>query len=130
MSSNRSWAQTNIFQLNPNAIPQPTLNDLKEYVLGALVKNKWGGEMVVIPSSRFPYEQYMSRGGGNLDFVLNAIDTFSSNGALSGIRSRVVSFYPLPDMPDNQKDIDKYTAILLFPLMWGLYGGIRLFKRK
>jgi len=65
-----------------------------------------------------------------LDFILNAIDTFSSNGALSGIRSRIVSFYPLPDLSDSQKDIYKYMAILLFPLLWGIYGVIRLMKRK
>jgi len=130
LSSNRSWMQKDSFSLNPNTIPQPTQKDLGEFVLGALIKNKKGGEMVVIPSSRFPFEQYMSNGGGNLDFILNTIDTFSSNGALSGIRSRVVSFYPLPDMSDTQKDVYKYTAILLFPLLWGIYGAIRLMKRR
>lgn len=130
VSSDRSWVQKNTFSLNPNTIPQPTQKDLKQFVLGALVTNKKGGEMVIVPSSRFPYGQYMSRGGGNLDFILNTVDTFSSNGALSGIRSRIVSFYPLPDMPDNQKDIYKYTAILLFPLLWGVYGAVRLMRRK
>lgn len=131
VSSNRSWIQKEgVFALNPNTIPQPNIKDVKQFALGALIKNKKGGEMVVIPSSRFPYAQYMSRGGGNLDFILNTMDTFSSKGALSGIRSRVVSFYPLPDMSDTQKDIYKYTAILLFPLLWGVYGVIRLMKRK
>jgi len=130
VSSNRSWAQKEVFQMNPNSIPQPTIKDLKEYVLGALIKNVKGGEMIVIASSRFPFERYMSRGGGNIDFILNSIDTLSSSGALSGIRSRIVSFYPLPDMPDTQKDIYKYTAILLFPLLWGVYGAIRLMRRK
>lgn len=130
MSSDKSWIQKNSFSLNPNTIPQPSSKDLNQFVLGALIKNKNGGEMIVVPSSRFPYEQYMSRGGGNLDFVLNVIDTFSSNGALSGIRSRIVSFYPLPDLSDSQKDIYKYAAILLFPLLWGIYGGIRLLRRK
>lgn len=130
VTSQKSWIQKDTFILNPNTIPQPKQGDLKEFVLGALLKNRKGGEMIVISSSRFPFEQYMSRGGGNLDFVLNTIDTFSSNGALSGIRSRIVSFYPLPDLSDSQKDIYKYTAILLFPLLWGLYGAIRLMKRK
>lgn len=130
ISSARSWAQKDSFGLNPNTIPQPTQKDLRQYVLGALIKNKKGGEMVVIPSSRFPYDQYISKGGGNLDFILNTIDTFSSNGALSGIRSRIVSFYPLPDMSDTQKDMYKYAAILLFPLLWGVYGAIRLMRRK
>ena len=130
VSSDRSWIQKNTFSLNPNTIPQPTQKNLKQFVLGAVVKNKKGGEMVIVASSRFPYGQYMSRGGGNLDFILNTVDTFSSNGTLSGIRSRIVSFYPLPDMPDTQKDIYKYTAILLFPLLWGVYGVVRLMRRK
>lgn len=130
VSSDRSWTQKDTYSLNPNAIPQPTQKDLKQYVLGALLKNKKGGIMLVIPSSRFPLDQYMSRGAGNQDLILNAVDTFSSKGALSGIRSRIVSFAPLPDMPDAQKDIVKYTALLLFPLVWGIYGVIRLMRRK
>jgi ABC-type uncharacterized transport system involved in gliding motility auxiliary subunit len=130
VSSERSWAQKDTFSLSPNTIPQPIQKELKQFILGALLTNKKGGEMVIIPSSRFPYGQYISRGGGNLDLILNTVDTFSSHGALSGIRSRIVSFYPISDMPENQKDVYKYTAILLFPLLWGLYGAIRLMKRK
>lgn len=130
VSSDKSWAQKDTYTLAPNAIPRPTQKDLKQVVLGALIKNKKGGEMIVIPSSRFPYDQYISRGGGNTDFILNTIDTLSSSGALSGIRSRIVSFYPLPDLSDAQKDMYKYAAILLFPLLWGLYGTLRLIKRK
>ncbi len=129
-SSDRSWVQKDTFSLNPNTIPRPTQKDLGQYILGVLLKNKKGGEMVIIPSSRFPLSQYMGQGSGNLDFVLNTIDTFSSNGALSGIRSRVVSFYPIPDMSDARKDAYKYTAILLFPLLWGIYGAVRLLRRK
>lgn len=131
VSSDKSWTQKNgSFSLSPNTIPQPEMKDVKQYVLGALIKNKKGGEMIIIPSSRFPYEQYMSRGSGNLDFILNVVDTFGSKGVLNGIRSRVVSFYPIQDLSDSQKDIYKYTAILLFPILWGIYGIIRLMKRK
>ena len=130
LSSTKSWSQKDAFTLTPNAIASPEQKDFKEYVLGAVIKHKAGGEMVVIPSARFPFEQYMSRGGGNLDFILNTVDTLSSGGALGGMRSRMVSFYPLPDMTDIQKDIYKYTAILLFPLLWGIYGVIRLTRRR
>lgn len=129
-SSNRSWIQKEQFSLNPNTIPQPKQQDIKEYLLGAVLSNKKGGELVIIPSSRFILDQYMGRGSGNIDFTLNAIDAYSSQGALSGIRSRIVSFYPLPDMSDNEKDMYKYGAILLFPLIWGIYGTVRLIRRK
>lgn len=129
-SSNRSWTQKGEYMLNPNTIPQPKQQDVKEYLLGAVLTNKKGGELIVIPSSRFILDQYMGRGSGNLDFALNAVDVFGSQGSLSGIRSRIVSFYPLPDMPDTQKEIYKYVAMLLFPLIWGAYGAVRLIRRK
>lgn len=129
-SSNRSWVQKGEYVLNPNIIPQPKQQDVKEYLLGAVLTNKKGGELIVVPSSRFILDQYMGRGSGNLDFALNAVDVFSSHGSLSGIRSRIVSFYPLPDMPDTQKEVYKYMAMLLFPLVWGAYGVIRLIRRK
>lgn len=129
-SSNRSWIQKGEYVLNPNTIPQPRQTDVKEYLLGAVLTNKKGGELIVIPSSRFVLDQYMGRGSGNLDFALNAVDVFSSQGSLSGIRSRIVSFYPLPDIADTQKELYKYTAILLFPLIWGIYGVVQLIRRK
>ncbi len=129
-SSNRSWVQKEQFSLNPNTIPQPKQQDVKEYLLGAVLRNKKGGELVIIPSSRFILDRYMGRGSGNIDFTLNAIDAFSSQGTLSGIRSRVVSFYPLPDMSDGEKDMYKYGAMFLFPLIWGTYGTVRLIRRK
>jgi len=129
-TSNRSWIQKDQFFLDPNAIPQPKPADVKEYVLGALLTNKKGGELAIISSSRFIYDQYMGRGSGNIDFTLNGVDAFSSQGALSGMRSRIVSFYPLPDLTDTEKDVYKYGAILLFPLLWGVYGVIRLMRRK
>lgn len=130
VSSDKSWSQIDPYTLTPNAIPQPKLKDLKQFILGVSIKNKKGGEMIVIPSSRFPYEGYMSRGGGNIDFILNSVDSTTSRGVLSGIRSRIVSFYPLPDLSDTAKDVYKYSSILLFPLMWGVYGAIRLMRRK
>lgn len=130
LSSKRSWAQTEPFTLNPDTIAQPKATDLKERTLGILLENTKGGKMVVVGSSRFPYGQYIGQGSGNLDFILNTIDTFSSNGALVGIRSRSLSSYPIADMSDGQKNIYKYVAILSFPLLWGIYGGIRLLRRK
>ena len=42
----------------------------------------------------------------------------------------VVSFYPLPGLPESQKDMFKYINILLLPALFGLWGGVRLFKRR
>jgi len=130
LSSDRSWIQKGTFTLSPDSLPQPKMSELQARVLGALIKNSKGGEMVVVASSRFPNEKYIGQGSGNLDFILNTVDMFSSGGALSGIRSRSTSSYPISDLSDSQKDVYKYAAILLFPLLWGIYGGIRLLRRK
>lgn len=130
LSSQRAWTQGEPFLLSPDAIPQPKATDLKTKTLASLVENNKGGKMIVVGSSRFTYENYIGQGSGNLDFILNTVDTFSSNGSLVGIRSRSLSAYPISDMSDAQKNMYKYAAILLFPLLWGVYGGIRLLKRK
>lgn len=129
-SSDRSWAQVKDFVLDPNTLPQPLANDLKQRVLGVEIQHVKGGTMIVIPSSRFAMDRYISQGSGNLDFVLNTIDLLSSNGALGGIRSRSASFYPLPDMADSMKNVYKYTALLGGPLLWLFYGIVRVVKRQ
>lgn len=126
-SSQRSWEQKNNFSLNPEAIAQPQVNDLKEFIIAAESKDK---KVFVIPSSRFIYERFLTRTSNNLEFVLNVVNDLASGGALSGIRQRAISFYPLPDLPDNQKDIFKYGNILLLPLLFGLFGAFRLMKRR
>ncbi len=129
-TTKQSWEQTNTFLLNPQNIPQPTQKDLKDFIITAHVRNKSGGEIVVIPSSRFAADRYLSRGSDNLEFILNIVNEFASGGALSGIRQRAVTFAPLPDLPENQKDIFKYATILFLPALFGVLGAVRLMRRK
>ncbi|OGK40123.1 hypothetical protein A2954_00590 [Candidatus Roizmanbacteria bacterium RIFCSPLOWO2_01_FULL_37_12] len=134
-TTKQSWQQKDNppaggFVLNPQSIPQPEEKELKEFLIAAESGKKDGGRIVVIPSSRFVLERYLGAGSSNLEFVLNIASNLASGGALSGIRSRVVSFYPLPGLPESQKDMFKYINILLLPALFGLWGGVRLFKRR
>lgn len=129
-TTTRSWRQKDNFILDPQSIPQPKIQDLKSYIVAAQVKNKKNGVLVVIPSSRFILERYLGSSSDNLEFVLNIVNDLASSGALSGIRQRAVTFYPLPDMAENQKDIFKYSNILLLPGLFAAYGIYRLMKRK
>lgn len=129
-TTSRSWNQKDNFVLNPQSIPQPKMQDLRNYIIGAQVKNKNNGVLVVIPSSRFVLERYLGNSSDNLEFVLNIVNDLASSGALSGIRQRAVTFYPLPDMAENQKDVFKYSNILLLPGLFAAYGIFRLMKRK
>lgn len=124
-----SWIQKDPFKLNPQEIPQPTQKETKTYPLVARLQNKKNGELVVIPSSRFVEDRFLTQSGGNVEFVFNIIDNFASGGILSGIRSRSVSFHPLPQIEDNQKDIFKYGMMFLLPGLFGLYGVWRLLRR-
>ena len=128
-TSKSSWVQEKDFVLNPQEIPQPKEKDIKEFVISAQSENKNKGKIALISSSKFVLDEYLSRSADNVDFVLNILNDFASGGALSGIRKRVVSFYPLPEMQDSQKDIFKYANIICLPGLFALYGLFRLVKR-
>ncbi len=126
-TTKRSWEQKDNYLLNPQSIPQPQTNDLKEFTIVTQSKDK---KIMVIPSSRFIMDRFQAKTSDNLEFVLNVVNDFASGGALSGIRQRAVSFYPLPDVSDNMKDIFKYGNILTLPLLFGLLGFVRLMRRR
>lgn len=129
-TSNRSWSQIANFTLNPELIVRPKERDLKVFTVSAMSSKKDKGKILVVAASRFPEDRFQARGSQNIEFILNAVNDFASAGALSGIRVRSVNLYPIPDLPDNQKDIFKYANILLFPLLFGIFGGWRLFQRR
>lgn len=129
-SPKSSWSQKDQFVLNPQQIPEPQKQDLKEVLLGVSSIKKDRGEIVVVPSSRFVADRYQGRSADNLSFVLNVLNDFASHGALTGIISRSVSFYPLPDLPDAQRDFFKYSNILFLPFLFGIYGAVRLLRRR
>lgn len=126
----QSWEQTKDFTLNPQQIAQPTTKQLQQFVVMAETKNNKGSQVLVIPSSRFVVEQFLGRNNDNLALVLNIVNEYASGGTLSGIRARTVGIYPLPDIPEQAKDIFKYANILVLPGILTLYGLWRLLQRK
>jgi ABC-type uncharacterized transport system involved in gliding motility auxiliary subunit len=129
-SEKNSWEQKDNFTLMPDNIASPTQNELKQFNLIIEVKEKNGGQFVLIPSSRFIKEQFLTRGQANMAFLLNLINNYASQGALAGIRSRSIFIAPIQDVPEDTKDLIKYLNILLLPGLFGLFGGARLLKRK
>jgi len=129
-TTKRSWQQKDNFVLNPQNIPQPQTSELKEFIVAAQSTEKNGGKIVVIPSSRFVQERYLTRLSDNLELTLNLLNDLASGGVLSGIRQRAVAFYPLPDLPSSQKDSFKYLNILFLPAVFVVFGGLRLAKRR
>jgi ABC-type uncharacterized transport system involved in gliding motility auxiliary subunit len=129
-STNRSWSQKDTFTLTPQSIPQPTVQDLKQFIIAAEAKKKNEGHIIVVGSSRFALDQFASRSTDNVEFVLNALNDMASEGALTGIRQRAMDVYPIPDLPTSEKDFFKYLNMLLLPAAYAIFGGIRLMRRK
>lgn len=125
-----SWTQKNAFILNPQEISQPNQEDMREFMISAEAKTKEGTHIVVIPSSRFVQNQYISQNSGNLSLILNFLNVQASEGALSGINQRAASIYPIPVLSSSQQDMFKYGNIVALPIILALYGAYRLFKRR
>lgn len=116
----KSWNQKGTFILNPQEIQPP--KSFSEYTLGAKVNIKNGGTLIVIPSSRFAQDRYLSQNSSNVSLILNMVNDLTSGGALSGIHQRNVAFYALPDLNEQQKDAFKYIVVLALPLLYIGYG--------
>ena len=129
-TTSRSWEQTSNFSLNPQTVTLPQADALKQFIIGAQSKQKNGGTVLVIPSSRFILDRYLSRTSGNVALVVNVLNDMASGGALSGISQRAIQFYQVPDLSESQKDTFKYLNILLLPLLVAVYGAVRLLRRK
>lgn len=134
-STSQSWeekfaSESGGIILNPQLIQQPEKKKFNSFILAAESKNNRKGQIVLIPSTRFIQEHYLSSRNNNLDMALNILNELASKGALSGIVQRAVSFYLLPELPEGQKDVFKYLNIFLLPLIFGIYGGIRIARRK
>ncbi|MCX7996142.1 MAG: GldG family protein [Patescibacteria group bacterium] len=125
-----SWVQEGTFTLDPQAVLQQRPQNTGQYdlIAEAVIKDK--GTLMVIPSSRFINPQFLSRESGNLNFFLNVLSNYASDGVLSGIRSRAIQSYPLPNLPDAQKDLVKYLAMLALPVLVGAGGAFYLIRRK
>ena len=128
-ATKQSWVRSGAVDVRPESITVPQTSELKQPLLIAYAKDtRTNGEIMVIPSTRFVQDSFLGR-SGNLEFVVNLVNEFASNGALSGIRSRSIAALPLPVLEPNTKDIYKWANVLLLPALLGLWGIYRLRKR-
>jgi ABC-type uncharacterized transport system involved in gliding motility auxiliary subunit len=129
-TNDRSWLQKDQFDLDPQKAVNSVPSQLSQYILGAVSTKKDGGSLMVIPSSRFVMNNFISQQSSNLNFMLNVISNFASGGALSGIRQRAVDVYPLPALSDAEQSVFKYTNMLVLPFLFAAFGAYYLWKRK
>lgn len=128
-ATKQSWVKNGEIDVKPESISNPSASELKQPVLIAYAKDtKSKGELMVIPSARFVQDNFLGR-SGNLEFIVNLVNEFASDGALSGIRSRAIAALPLPALDPNTKDVYKWANVLALPALLGLWGALRLKKR-
>ena len=85
---------------------------------------------MVIASSKFIDQQFLSSTSNNIEFVVNVLNDYGSGGALSGIPLRDVSLYPLPQLDNSMKEVFKYGNVIALPAIFILYGAYRLLRRN
>lgn len=129
-STEQSWVLTgSTVDLKPQSIIQPKVNQIKQSILIAYAKDqKSKSELMVIPSIRFIQDNYLGR-SGNLEFIVNLVNEFASDGALAGIRSRAITTLPLPSLDANSKDMFKWANMIALPALLGLFGLLRIRTR-
>lgn len=129
-SSKDSWEQRETFVLDPQQISNPKEDDLMVFPVAVESAKKDAGKIMVIGSSRFVLSNYLSRESQNLEFTLNVLSDYASDGDLSGISSRAVNIYPLPDLSESVQEFYKYANIIVLPGILALFGMWRLWKRS
>lgn len=128
-SESQSW-ETKSSVVTPDTIERPSSEKrFSSFVLLAKLKVK-KGELIVIPSSRFVEDTFAAQGVDNIDLIFNFIEKYIFKGRLSGIRSRAVEVLPLPQLSDREKDFIKYATTFAAPILFLLWGGFLLRKRK
>jgi len=129
-ATKQSWLRSGEVNINPQSIISPSASELKQPLLIAYAKNQKNmGEIMVISSSRFVQDNFLSR-SGNLDFTINLINEFASDGALSGIRSRALTALPLPSLSSSEKEVFKWANVFALPLLLGIWGLLIIKKRE
>lgn len=130
VSPQKSWIASEPINIMPDSVldnqPKTFINNL---TLGAISKtNK--GRLVVFGSNAFLNDNFNNENPVNLDFLSRLLDNDLSNGTLSGISSRQVSFVPLKEISSNEKQTIRITVTLFPVLISAIYGVIRLKKRR
>ncbi len=129
-SDPRSWRETGPFSLQPAEAVAARPTATSEYVVAAESSVQNGGKVMVISSSRFLTPQFLSQQAGNINFFLNVVNDYASEGALSGIRQRGIQIYPLPSLDRNAQELFKYTNMFLLPALFVLGGAVYLMRRR
>lgn len=88
-SEKNSWTQQKEFNLAPNEIPTLSADQQKSYPIIVQATTNSGGRLLVIPSSRFVREQFLTMPAENVTFLGNIIREYYST-SVSPFTSRAI----------------------------------------
>ncbi|HQN73042.1 MAG TPA: GldG family protein [bacterium] len=156
-SSGKSWAQSSMVMLDPSAIKEPSMSDLKVFDLAVLGQGKFksaftketlpeeakdrasdliekgiaDGAVFYIAAPEFILDRTVQNFQSNGIFFINMVDYLTNSTDLVNIRSRGQGFVHIsPEITDNAKNIIKWTGTLLVPFIVIVFGLIRMISRN
>jgi ABC-type uncharacterized transport system involved in gliding motility auxiliary subunit len=88
------------------------------------------GRIVVVGSSDFVNDRFVSHAPDNLALVLNAVDWLAQDNALIAIRSKDRRPPPLVFSSVSEREAAKYANVIGVPGLVALYGFVRLIRRR
>lgn len=78
-SEKNSWTQQNEFNLAPNEVPTLSADQQNTFNIIVQATTKSGGRLLVIPSSRFVREQFLTMPAENVTFLGNILREYNTN---------------------------------------------------
>ncbi len=88
------------------------------------------GRLVLVGNSAFAGDGFAGESAGNLSFFLNAVDWLAQDEALLAIRSKNRAPALLLFRSEAVRDGVKYANLFGVPLLFVLFGAIRLLRRR
>ena len=108
--------------------------DLKPQLLAVMIspseKDSLRGRLVVVGNADVAADRYAERSPENLSFALNSADWLAKDEALIAIRSRDRRPPRLLFTNPGIQAAVKYANLIIWPAMIGLYGLLRLVRRR
>lgn len=87
------------------------------------------GKLLLIGAAT-PFQKQLMRGGGHLNFFLNAMDVLNLGNALIGIRSKGPVGRALPKVPASAKVAWRLFVVFFVPVLIALSGFFRAYMRR
>ncbi|MEK9149484.1 MAG: GldG family protein [Candidatus Desantisbacteria bacterium] len=126
-SSPSSWIERGAVSLSPN---QPFSMEEKRSHNLAAVLFPGKGKVVLVASSWFAKDNFLSYARDNAIFFLNAVEWLSNSSDLIEIRSKGKTERPLKPISEGKKGVVKGIVIFGMPILISIFGIGRSLKRR